>query len=77
MHLVPGYFAVPGVEVAYVAATTAPSDAADLSATTGGLSLSEEMLGRLDERQVESIIESYNALKLYLMLTGFSFSSRE
>ncbi|VVQ26191.1 type VI secretion protein IcmF/TssM N-terminal domain-containing protein [Pseudomonas fluorescens] len=45
------------------------SDAADLSATTGGLSLSEEMLGRLDERQVESIIESYNALKLYLMLT--------
>ncbi|WP_223595988.1 type VI secretion protein IcmF/TssM N-terminal domain-containing protein [Pseudomonas sp. A-R-19] len=45
------------------------SDAADLSATTGGLSLSEEMLGRLDERQVASIIESYNALKLYLMLT--------
>ncbi|MNF31020.1 hypothetical protein D3C84_117720 [compost metagenome] len=45
------------------------SDAAELSATTGGLSLSEEMLGRLDERQVASIIESYNALKLYLMLT--------
>ncbi|EJM72161.1 type VI secretion protein IcmF/TssM N-terminal domain-containing protein [Pseudomonas sp. GM55] len=45
------------------------SDAADLSATTGGLSLSEAMLGRLDERQVASIIESYNALKLYLMLT--------
>ncbi|MFJ3485568.1 type VI secretion protein IcmF/TssM N-terminal domain-containing protein [Pseudomonas sp. NPDC090202] len=45
------------------------SDAADLSATTGGLSLSEEMLGRLDEQQVASIIESYNALKLYLMLT--------
>jgi type VI secretion system protein ImpL len=45
------------------------SDAADLSATTGGLSLSEEMLGRLDEHQVASIIESYNALKLYLMLT--------
>ncbi|MBV7477289.1 type VI secretion protein IcmF/TssM N-terminal domain-containing protein [Pseudomonas sp. PDM31] len=44
-------------------------DAADLSATTGGLSLSEEMLGRLDERQVASIIESYNALKLYLILT--------
>jgi type VI secretion system protein ImpL len=45
------------------------SDAAELSATTGGLSLSEEMLGRLDEQQVASIIESYNALKLYLMLT--------
>ncbi|MEE4709109.1 type VI secretion protein IcmF/TssM N-terminal domain-containing protein [Pseudomonas alliivorans] len=45
------------------------NDAAELSATTGGLSLSEEMLGRLDERQVESIIESYNALKLYLILT--------
>ncbi|POA17572.1 ImcF-like family protein [Pseudomonas sp. FW300-N1A1] len=45
------------------------NDAAQLSATTGGLSLSEEMLGRLDERQVASIIESYNALKLYLMLT--------
>lgn len=45
------------------------SDAAELSATTGGLSLSEEMLGKLDERQVASIIESYNALKLYLMLT--------
>jgi type VI secretion system protein ImpL len=44
-------------------------DAAELSATTGGLSLSEEMLGRLDEQQVASIIESYNALKLYLMLT--------
>ncbi|RAU47850.1 MULTISPECIES: type VI secretion protein IcmF/TssM N-terminal domain-containing protein [unclassified Pseudomonas] len=45
------------------------SDAAEVSATTGGLSLSEEMLGRLDEQQVASIIESYNALKLYLMLT--------
>lgn len=45
------------------------SDAAELSATTGGLSLSEDMLGRLDEQQVASIIESYNALKLYLMLT--------
>lgn len=45
------------------------SDAAELSATTGGLSLSEEMLGRLDERQVASIIESYNTLKLYLILT--------
>jgi type VI secretion system protein ImpL len=45
------------------------SDAADLSAATGGLSLSEEMLGRLDERQVASIIESYNTLKLYLILT--------
>ncbi|MGF6092453.1 type VI secretion protein IcmF/TssM N-terminal domain-containing protein [Pseudomonas sp. 18173] len=45
------------------------SDAAELSATTGGLSLSEEMLGRLDERQVASIIDAYNALKLYLMLT--------
>ena len=45
------------------------SDAAELSATTGGLSLSEEMLGRLDEHQVASIIESYNSLKLYLMLT--------
>jgi type VI secretion system protein ImpL len=45
------------------------SDAAELSATTGGLSLSEEMLGRLDEQQVASIIESYNSLKLYLMLT--------
>ncbi|QQQ50436.1 ImcF-like family protein [Pseudomonas syringae] len=45
------------------------NDAAELSATTGGLSLSEEMLGRLDERQVASIIESYNALKLYLILT--------
>jgi len=56
---------------AYVAplnpATT--SDAAELSATTGGLSLSEEMLGRLDEQQVASIIEAYNALKLYLVLT--------
>ncbi|NWC93030.1 MULTISPECIES: type VI secretion protein IcmF/TssM N-terminal domain-containing protein [unclassified Pseudomonas] len=45
------------------------SDAAELSATTGGLSLSEEMLGRLDEHQVASIIESYNTLKLYLILT--------
>jgi type VI secretion system protein ImpL len=45
------------------------NDAAELSATTGGLSLSEEMLGRLDEQQVASIIESYNSLKLYLMLT--------
>jgi type VI secretion system protein ImpL len=45
------------------------SDAAELSATTGGLTLSEEMLGRLDEKQVASIIESYNALKLYLILT--------
>ncbi|MFC6337549.1 ImcF-like family protein [Pseudomonas sp. CCM 7891] len=45
------------------------NDAAELSATTGGLSLSEEMLGRLDERQVASIIESYNTLKLYLILT--------
>jgi type VI secretion system protein ImpL len=45
------------------------NDAAELSATTGGLSLSEEMLGRLDEQQVASIIESYNALKLYLILT--------
>ena len=44
-------------------------DAAELSATTGGLSLSEEMLGRLDEQQVASIIEAYNTLKLYLMLT--------
>ncbi|NWB91584.1 type VI secretion protein IcmF/TssM N-terminal domain-containing protein [Pseudomonas agarici] len=44
-------------------------DVAELSATTGGLSLSEEMLGRLDEHQVASIIESYNALKLYLILT--------
>jgi type VI secretion system protein ImpL len=43
--------------------------AAELSATTGGLSLSEEMLGRLDEQQVASIIESYNSLKLYLALT--------
>ncbi|MDD1977003.1 type VI secretion protein IcmF/TssM N-terminal domain-containing protein [Pseudomonas tussilaginis] len=45
------------------------SDAAELSATTGGLSLSEEMLGRLDEQQVASIIDAYNTLKLYLMLT--------
>ncbi|MGE7989494.1 type VI secretion protein IcmF/TssM N-terminal domain-containing protein [Pseudomonas sp. NPDC089554] len=45
------------------------SDAAELSATTGGLSLSEEMLGRLDEQQVASIIEAYNTLKLYLLLT--------
>ncbi|QHG65322.1 type VI secretion protein IcmF/TssM N-terminal domain-containing protein [Pseudomonas putida] len=45
------------------------SDAADLSATTGGLSLSEEMLGRLDEQQVASIIDAYNTLKLYLLLT--------
>ncbi|MEG1039387.1 MAG: type VI secretion protein IcmF/TssM N-terminal domain-containing protein [Pseudomonas sp.] len=45
------------------------NDAADLSATTGGLSLSEEMLGRLDEQQVASIIDAYNTLKLYLMLT--------
>jgi type VI secretion system protein ImpL len=45
------------------------NDAAELSATTGGLSLSEEMLGKLDEQQVASIIESYNSLKLYLMLT--------
>lgn len=45
------------------------NDAAELSATTGGLSLSEEMLGRLDEQQVASIIEAYNSLKLYLMLT--------
>jgi len=45
------------------------SDAAELSATTGGLSLSEEMLGRLDEQQVASIIDAYNTLKLYLLLT--------
>lgn len=45
------------------------SDAAELSATTGGLSLSEEMLGRLNEQQVASIIEAYNTLKLYLLLT--------
>ncbi|WP_407312709.1 type VI secretion protein IcmF/TssM N-terminal domain-containing protein [Pseudomonas sp. nanlin1] len=45
------------------------SDAAELSAATGSLSLSEEMLGRLDEHQVASIIEAYNALKLYLVLT--------
>ncbi|WP_296185899.1 type VI secretion protein IcmF/TssM N-terminal domain-containing protein [Pseudomonas sp. UBA1879] len=45
------------------------SDAAELSATTGGLSLSEDMLARLDEQQVASIIEAYNSLKLYLMLT--------
>ncbi|TDF86166.1 type VI secretion protein IcmF/TssM N-terminal domain-containing protein [Pseudomonas sp. H9] len=45
------------------------SDAAELSATTGGLSLSEEMLGRLDEQQVASIIDAYNILKLYLLLT--------
>ncbi|WP_455914552.1 type VI secretion protein IcmF/TssM N-terminal domain-containing protein [Pseudomonas syringae] len=51
------------------------SDAAELSATTGGLSLSEEMLGRLDEQQVASIIESYNSLKLYLMLTQPSVHS--
>ncbi|HDS1768143.1 ImcF-like family protein [Pseudomonas putida] len=45
------------------------SDGAELSAATGGLSLSEEMLGRLDEQQVASIIEAYNTLKLYLLLT--------
>lgn len=45
------------------------SDAAEVSATTGGLSLSEEMLGRLDEQQVASIIDAYNTLKLYLLLT--------
>ncbi len=45
------------------------SDAAELPVATGGLSLSEEMLGRLNEHQVASIIEAYNALKLYLILT--------
>ena len=45
------------------------NDAAELSAITGGLSLSEEMLGRLDEHQVASIIDAYNTLKLYLLLT--------
>lgn len=45
------------------------NDGAEVSAATGGLSLSEDMLGRLDEQQVASIIEAYNTLKLYLMLT--------
>ncbi len=57
-----------GVYAAKVNLATA-SDAAELSATTGGLSLSEEMLGRLDEQQVASIIDAYNTLKLYLLLT--------
>jgi type VI secretion system protein ImpL len=43
--------------------------AADLASQTGGPSLSEDMLGRLDEQQVASIIEAYNRLKLYLVLT--------
>ncbi|QKZ02388.1 type VI secretion protein IcmF/TssM N-terminal domain-containing protein [Pseudomonas eucalypticola] len=36
----------------------------------GGLSLSEETLSRLDEHQVASVVEAYNALKLYLILTN-------
>ncbi|WP_457254893.1 type VI secretion protein IcmF/TssM N-terminal domain-containing protein [Pseudomonas juntendi] len=58
-----------GAHAAKVNLATA-SDAAELSATTGGLSLSEEMLGRLDEQQVASIIDAYNTLKLYLLLTA-------
>lgn len=34
-----------------------------------GLSLSEEVLGHLDEQQIASVIEAYDALKLYLILT--------
>jgi len=34
-----------------------------------GLALSDEMLARLDEHQLASLIEAYNALKLYLILT--------
>ena len=41
----------------------------DLASNPDGPSLSEDMLGRLDEQQVASIIEAYNRLKLYLILT--------
>ena len=42
---------------------------ADLGSQLSGPSLSEDMLGRLDEQQVASVVEAYNRLKLYLILT--------
>lgn len=45
------------------------ADASGERAAAAGLSLSEEVLDRLDEHQVASLIEAYDALKLYLILT--------
>jgi len=38
-------------------------------ATDTGLALTDEMLERLDAKQVESIVEAYHRLKLYLLLS--------
>lgn len=49
--------------------STQQAQAKDPVDKVAGLSLSEEVLGRLDEQQIASVIEAYDALKLYLMLT--------
>ncbi|MDB6141983.1 MAG: ImcF-like family protein [Pseudomonas sp.] len=45
------------------------SDANQNLESMTGISLSEDVLGRLDEQQITTVIAAYDALKLYLILT--------